>query len=67
MSFSRNLGESCSLQTTPQQPVSAASESDLELEELLRDTPEPGTPPVQYPAPGPLLTPGAAKITKEAS
>ena len=39
----------------------------MKLEELLRDTPEPSTPPVQSPAPGPLLTPGAAKITEEAS
>ena len=66
-SSSMKPGESCSLQTAPQQPVAAASKSDLKLEELLRDTPEPSTPPVQSPAPGPLLTPGAAKITEEAS
>ena len=36
-------GESCYLQTAPQQPVVEASDSDLELEELLRDTTEPST------------------------
>ena len=66
-SSSRNPGESCSLQTAPQQPVVAASNSDSELEELLRDTPEPSTVPVQSPTPGPPLTPGAARITEEAS
>ena len=66
-SSSRNPGESCSLQTAPQQPVVAASDSDSELEELLRDTPEPSTVPVQSPTPGPPLTPGAARITEEAS
>ena len=62
-----NQGESCSFQTAPQQPVTAASDSDSELEELQRDTPEPSTPPVQSPTPGPPLTPGAARITEEAS
>ena len=38
----------------------------MELEELLRDTPEPSTPPVQSPTPGPHLTPGEARITEEA-
>ena len=66
-SSSRNLGECCSLQTAPQQPVAAASESYSELEEILSDTPEPSTPPVQSSASGPLLTPGATKITEEAS
>ena len=66
-SSSRNLGESCSLQTASQQPVAAASESYSELGEILSDTPEPSTLSVQSPASGPLLTPGAAKITKEAS
>ena len=61
---SRNLEESCSLQTAPQQPVAVASES---YSEFLWDTSEPSTPLVQYPASGPLLTPGAAKITEEAS
>ena len=56
-----NQGESCSLQTAPQQPVTAASDSDSELEELLRDTLEPGTPPVQS------LARGAARITGEAA
>ena len=45
-SSSMKPGESCSLHTAPQQPVAAASDSDSELEELLRDTPEPSTPPV---------------------
>ena len=62
-----NQGESCSLQTAPQQPVTAASDSDSELEELLRDTLEPGTPPVQSLVPGPLFTRGAARITGEAA
>ena len=62
-----NQGESCSLQTAPQQPVTAASDSDFELEELLRDTLEPGTPPVQSPVPGPSSTPGAARITRKAA
>ena len=43
-------GESCSLQTSPRQPVVEASDSDLKLEELLRDTLEPGTPPNQSPS-----------------
>ena len=59
--------ESCSRQAALQSPITAASESDSELEELLRDTPEPSTPPVQSPTPGPSLTPGAARITEEAS
>ena len=60
-------GESCSLQTASRQSVTAASDLDSELEELLRDTPEPSTPTVQSPTPGPPLTPGAARITQEAS
>ena len=55
-------GETCSLLTAPWLPVTAASDSVLELKELQRDT-----PPVQSPTPGPLLTPGAARITEEAS
>ena len=39
--------------------------SDLELEELMRDTPEPGTPPVLSPVPESTLTLGAARITTE--
>ena len=35
-------------------------------EELLRDTPEPSTPPVQSPIPRSPLTPGAARITEGA-
>ena len=62
-----NQGESCSLQTAPQQPVTAASDSESELKELLRDTPEPGTPPVQSLVPGPSSTLGAARITGEAA
>ena len=59
---SRNLEESCSLQTAPQQPVAVASES---YSEFLWDTSEPSTPLVQYPASGPLLTPGASYGTTE--
>ena len=66
-SSSMKPGESCSLQTAPQQPATAAWDSDSELEKLLRDTPEPNTPPLQSPPPGPQLTPGAARITKGAS
>ena len=44
-----------------------ALDSDSELEELLRDIPEPGTPPVQSPTPEYPFTPGAARITEEAS
>ena len=36
------------------------------MEELLRDTPEPGTPPVCSPTPESPLTPGAATINPEA-
>ena len=61
------LGRAALYRQLPSKPVAAASESYSELEELLRDTPEPSTPPVESPAPGPLLTPGAAKITEEAS
>ena len=39
-------GENCSLHTAPQEPVVETSDSDSELEELLRDTPEPGTPSI---------------------
>ena len=66
-SSSVRQGESCSRQTAPQQPIPTASDSDSELEELLRDTPEPGTPPVQYPGPGPSFSPGAARITEVAA
>ena len=66
-SSSMKPGESCFLQTAPQQPATAAWDSDSELEKLLRDTPEPNTPPLQSPPPGPQLTPGAARITKGAS
>ena len=66
-SSSKKTGESCSRQAAIQPPITAASESDSELEELLRDTPEPSTPPVQSPTPGPPLTPGAARITEKAS
>ena len=41
--------------------------SDPELEELPRDTPKPGTPPVRSPTPERPLTPGAARIKVEAS
>ena len=43
--------ESCSRQAALQPPIAAASDSDLELEKLLRDTPELSTPPVQSPPP----------------
>ena len=68
-SSSMKPGESCSRQIALQPPIVAASDSDAELEELLKDTPEPSTPPVQSPPPlppGPPLTPGAARITEEA-
>ena len=42
-------------------------DSDLEIEDLLRDTPEPCTPPVLSPAPEKPFTPGAARITVEAT
>ena len=63
-SSSMKTGESCSRQAAIQPPITTASESDSEL---LRDTPEPSTPPVQSPTPGPHLTPGEARITEEAS
>ena len=44
-------GGSCSLQAAPHHPVLEADYSDLELEELLRDTPEPGTHPGSSPGP----------------
>jgi len=50
-------GGSCSLQSALHHPVVEAY-SDLELEELLRDKPKPGTPPVSSPA---------ARITTEAA
>ena len=62
-SSSKKPGESCSLQTAPQLPVTAASDLDSELEELLRDTHETSTPPVQSPTP----EPGEARITERAS
>ena len=57
-------GGSCTLQTASHHLVVEAF-SDLELEELLRDTPEPGTPPVTSPGPESPSTPGAARITTE--
>ena len=39
-------GGSCFLETALQQPVVAATDTDSELEELLRDTPESSTLPV---------------------
>ena len=45
-SSSMKPGESCSRQTALQPPIAAASHSDSEIEERLRDTPEPSTPPV---------------------
>ena len=64
-SSSMKTGESCSRQAAIQPPITAASESDTELEELLRHTPEPSTPPVQSPTPEPPLTPGVARVTEE--
>ena len=58
-------GRSYTLQATPHHPVVEAY-SDSELEELLRDTPEPGTTPAPTPAPEFSLTPGAARISTEA-
>ena len=54
------------MKTAPQQSVVETSDLDTELEELLRETLVPGTPPVQSPSPGYPLTPGAARITEEA-
>ena len=68
-SSSMKPGESCSRQTALQPPIAAASDSDSEIEERLRDTPELSTPPVQSPPPphpGLMLTPGAARTTEEA-
>ena len=58
------VGGSCSLQTASNHFFVEAY-SDLELEELLSDTPKPGTPPVPSPGPESTLTPGAARITTE--
>ena len=58
-------GGSCFLQVAPHHPVMEVY-SDLELEELLRDAPEPGTPPVPSPDPETPLTPGASGIPIEA-
>ena len=44
--FNMRPGENCSLQTSSQKPVVETSDSDSELKELLRDTPEPGTPSI---------------------
>ena len=52
-SSSMKPGESCSRQAALQPPIVAASDLDSKLEELLRDTPEPSTPPVQSPPPLP--------------
>ena len=66
-SSSMKPGESCSRQTALQPTIVAASDSDAELEELIKDTPELSTPSVQSPSPpGPPLTPGAARTTEEA-
>ena len=46
--------------------VVGTSDSDSELEELLRDTLEPGTSPVQSLTSDYPLTPGAARITEKA-
>ena len=48
------------------QPVVEAADSDLEMDELLRDTPESGISPVPSPDPETPLTPGAARTTTEA-
>ena len=40
---------------------------DADIEKLLRNTPEPGTPPVHSPTPKRTLTPGAARIPIEAA
>ena len=68
-SSSMKPGESCSRQTALQPTIVAASDSDAELEVLIKDTPELSTPSVQSPPPpppGPPLTPGAARTTEEA-
>ena len=60
-------GSSWSLQTALRQPVAEAADSDSELEELLRDAPEPGTPPVRSPTQESPLIPEAARINPEAA
>ena len=42
-------------------------DSDSEIEDLLRNTPKPCTPPICSPTLGRLLTPDAARITLEAA
>ena len=49
---------SCSLQTAPIQDAVEMEDLDLELEELLRDFPEPGTSLIQPPAPDYPYHPG---------
>ena len=49
---------SCSLQTAPIQEAVEMEDLGLELEELLRDFPEPGTPPIQPSAPDYPYHPG---------
>ena len=65
--FGFRPGRSCSLQTALHQPVVEAADSDLELEELLRDTLEPGTPQFCSPTLESPLTSGAARINPEAA
>lgn len=55
------------MQTAFHHSVVKAADSDSKLEELLRDTPEPGTPLVPPPDLESPLTPGAARITLEAA
>ena len=49
---------SCSLKTAPIQDAVEMEDLDLELEELLRDFPGPGTPLIQPPAPDYPYHPG---------
>ena len=60
-------GRRCSLQTALHQSVVETADPDAELEELLRNTTEPCTPPVSSPTLRSPLTPGAARISVEAA
>ena len=60
--FSVKPRRSCSLQTALHQSVVETADSDSELGGLLRESPEPCTPPIRSPTPESPLTPGAARI-----
>ena len=58
----KRLGRSCSVQTAHDQLVVGKTDPDSLLEELLRDSPEPDTPPVRSPTTESPLTPRAARV-----